>query len=340
MIITRTPLRVTLGGGGTDLESYYSQNGGFIFALALNKYIYVSAHRPQLDSEVVLHGQSILRAPDTLTLPDSLFKSALGRHGIASHFEAATVGEIQGGTGLGSSSCFLVGFLNALHALQGRVATPHALAEEACDIEITKSSNGIGKQDQYMAAFGGLTTLEIAPDGEVKVEKVTLPKDVETAFIARTRIYYTGLRRDAAVILNDQNMAMRDDRNSSHQRVSHSLDSIKELGYRIRDAWRNAQFEDWGHMLHEHWLAKKAMSKKISWSHIDTLYEHVREHYGVLGGKVIGAGGGGFLMLFTMDTGDALDAFMQSQNMPRLHYEIDEEGTKILHSNEIAVRAQ
>jgi D-glycero-alpha-D-manno-heptose-7-phosphate kinase len=330
MITVRTPLRVTLGGGGTDLQSYYRNGGGFIFAMALNKYIYLNAHRPAFNTDVVLHGIDPDRAPSTAELNNHLLQSALQRHGLADRFEASTIGDVAGGTGLGSSSCFLVGLLNALHGLNGHTPDRQALAEEACDIEITSSSNGIGKQDQYMAAFGGLTTLDIAPDGQVKVGTVTLDPEIEAAFVAHTHIYYTGLRRDASAILKDQNSAMTAPVSAARTTVENSLDAIKDLGYRIRDAWIAGDLKGWGDMLHEHWVNKKAMSAKISWSHIDEIYEHVRSHYNVLGGKVIGAGGGGFLMLFTLDKGEALEAYMATQNMPRLDYRIDKAGSSVI----------
>ncbi len=330
MISTRTPLRVTLGGGGTDLQSYYRHGGGFIFAMGLDKYIHIAAHRPSFHGGVVLHGPDPESCPSAADLRHDLVRAALQAHGIEDRFEAASIGDIAGGTGLGSSSCFLVGFLRALHALKGHTPDRQALAEEACRIEIETLSKGIGKQDQYMAAFGGLTTLDIAPDGTVQVGKVDISAKTEAAFVAHTHIYYTGLRRDAAVILDDQNSAMLSDSAAQHDRVSESLGAIKTLGYRIRDAWIEGDLDGWGDMLHEHWLSKKKLSSRISWPHIDQLYDHVRAEYGVRGGKVIGAGGGGFLMLFDPSDGRALEAYMASQNMPRLTYQIDRGGTQVL----------
>ncbi len=330
MISTRTPLRVTLGGGGTDLESYYRHGGGFIFAMGLDKYIHIAAHRPAFHGGVVLHGPDPEACETASSLKHELVRAALQSHGIEDRFEAASIGDIAGGTGLGSSSCFLVGFLSALHALQSRIPDRQALAEEACNIEIHALSKGIGKQDQYMAAFGGLTTLDIAPDGTVKVGQVKIAPETEAAFVAHTHIYYTGLRRDAAVILNDQNSAMQSQGAAQHDAVSESLGAIKALGYRIRDAWVEGDLDGWGHMLHEHWLSKKQLSAKISWPHIDQLYDHVRAEHGVLGGKVIGAGGGGFMMLYDPSDGTALEAYMASQNMPRLNYGIDRGGAQVL----------
>jgi D-glycero-alpha-D-manno-heptose-7-phosphate kinase len=329
VIWTRTPLRVTLGGGGTDLQSYYQNDGGFIFAMGLDKYIYTGAHRPAFNAEVTLYGVEPEVRARAVDVKHDLVRAALIEHGIADRFETASMGDIAGGTGMGSSSCFLVGFLRALHALTGHEPTKHALAEEACRLEIEVLARGIGKQDQYMAAFGGLTTLDIARDGQVKVGSVDLAEDVEDAFVSHTHIYYTGLRRDAAKILDDQNSAMQgggDKRTSAEN----ALSSIKELGHRILETWTAGDLEAWGHLLHEHWLNKKQLSSKISWPHIDELYDHVRANLGVTGGKVIGAGGGGFLMLFTPNEGGELERYMAAQNMPRLNYAIDRVGSTVL----------
>ena len=331
MISTRAPLRVTLGGGGTDLESYYRRGGGFIFAMALDKYIHVTAHRPAFQTQVVLHGPEPEVAERAADIRHELVRAALLSHGLEQRFDAVSIGDIAGGTGLGSSSCFLVAFLLALHALKGETPGPQALAEEACRLEIEVLAKGIGKQDQYMAAFGGLTTLDIAPDGAVTVGRVEIAPEVERAFIDQTHIYYTGLRRDASVVLTDQNSAMSGADSAQKSQVADSLGAIKELGYRIRDAWIAGDLDGWGRMLHEHWLSKKQLSSKISWPAIDQLYDHVRGAHGVMGGKVIGAGGGGFLMLFKPGRGEALEAYMASQNMPRLNYRLDRGGAEVLH---------
>jgi D-glycero-alpha-D-manno-heptose-7-phosphate kinase len=330
MISTRAPLRVTLGGGGTDLQSYYGEKGGFIFAMALDKYIHVTAHRPAFQTSIVLHGPEPEVVETASDLRHELMRAALLNHGLTDRLEAASIGDIAGGTGLGSSSCFLVTFLAALHALNGDIPDRQALAEEACKLEIDVLNKGIGKQDQYMAAFGGLTTLDIAPDGRVSVAKVLLPAELENAFIDQTHIYYTGLRRDASVILTEQNKAMLGSDTARHDAVAESLGAIKALGYRIRDAWIAGDLDGWGHMLHEHWLSKKRMSAKISWPAIDELYDHVRAEHGVLGGKVIGAGGGGFLMLFKPGDGTELEEYMAAHHMPRLKYGIDRFGVQTL----------
>lgn len=329
MIWTRTPLRVTLGGGGTDLQSYYQTDGGFIFAMGLDKYIYTAVHRPALNSEVTLMGPEPETVASAEALRHDLVRAALIEHGILDRFEAASLADIAGGTGLGSSSCFLVGFLNGLHALAGKTPDRQALAEEACRLEIEVLKRGIGKQDQYMAAFGGLTTLDIAPDGAVKVGAVDIPAETERAFVQHTHIYYTGRRRAAASILADQNIAMLHEKGEDRSRTEDALSSIKDLGLEILGAWRAGDLEGWGRMLHRHWESKKRLSSKISWPLIDELYEHARADLGVTGGKVIGAGGGGFLMLFTPGDGAELEAFMAAHDMPRLDYAIDRTGSTV-----------
>ncbi|HWK48169.1 MAG TPA: hypothetical protein VNT30_25830 [Stellaceae bacterium] len=327
MISTRTPLRVTLGGGGSDLSSYYKHRGGFIFAMALDKYIHVNCHRPAFDRRVVISGSEVAERAELVR--HELVRGALLHHDIHDQFELTSIADVAGGTGLGSSSCFLVGLLNALHALKGQPVTAAELAEEACAIEIHSLAKGIGKQDQYMAAFGGLTILEIAKDGTVETSRVDLDPEIEAAFLRHTHIYYTGLRRDAAVILSEQNTAMEATSGNHHDRVLENLDFIKDLGRRILTAWRQGDLGGWGAMLDEHWQRKKQLSSRISWPQIDELYDTVRAKFRVAGGKVIGAGGGGFLMLFCPHDGAALEEYMVSHGMPRLNYRIDREGTRL-----------
>jgi D-glycero-alpha-D-manno-heptose-7-phosphate kinase len=301
--------------------------------MGLNQYIYTGAHRPAFNANVTLYGVEPEVAPSAAAVKHDLVRAALLAHGIEDRLETASMSDVAGGTGLGSSSCFLVGFLRALHALNGHEPTRQDLAEEACRLEIDVLKRGIGKQDQYMAAFGGLTTLDIARDGQVTVGSVAIPEDRERAFVRHTHIYYTGLRRDAAVILDDQNSAMLQGGGADRARTEDALSSIKELGYRIRDAWLTGDMEQWGLLLHEHWMSKKRLSSKISWPHLDALYDHVRREHGVLGGKVIGAGGGGFLMLFTPHSGEALERYMAAQNMPRMNYAIDRTGCAVIPSS-------
>ncbi|HEX2060176.1 MAG TPA: galactokinase [Thermoanaerobaculia bacterium] len=330
MIVTRTPFRVTLGGGGTDLPSYYSQHGGFIFAMGLDKYMYVTVNRPTVGSKIRLHYSQSEVVDDVSELRHELAREALRAHGIEDSFEVASIADLPAGTGLGSSSCYLVGLLNALHHDRRDYVPLQALAEEACHIELDILKQPIGKQDQYMAAYGGLTVLEIAKDGTVAVRQLRPSSSDIAEFVAHTHIYYTGSQRDAREVLHDQNVAMQQKDSVAHVRVEDSLSRIKELGYRILEAIEAGNYDAWGQMLDEHWQNKKKLSGKISLQKVDQIYDEVRQRFGVLGGKIIGAGGGGFLMLYCPNHHAQLERFMEQHGMPRMHYTIEPEGTKVV----------
>ncbi len=328
MIVTRTPFRVTLGGGGTDLPSYYRKHGGFILAMGIDKYMYVMVNPPIVDSKIRLHYTQSETVDHVDELKHELAREALRFHGIEDRMEISSMADIPAGTGVGSSSCYLVGLLTALHQYRREYVSLQALAEEACYIELEVLRKGIGKQDQYMAAFGGLTVLTIDPGGNVKVQAVELGGGAVSAFVANTHIYYTGLRRESAEVLANQNDAMLKRTSDNHAEVADRLHRIKDLGYRILEEVRKEDFDTWGTLLDEHWRLKKTLSEKISWPAVDSLYDEVRREYNVLGGKVIGAGGGGFLMLYCPTGHKRLEEFMLSQGMPRLHYTLEREGSK------------
>jgi D-glycero-alpha-D-manno-heptose-7-phosphate kinase len=330
VIVTRTPFRVTLGGGGTDLPSYYSQHGGFILAMGLDKYMYVVVNRPIVGRKVILHYTQSEVVDDVSQLRHELAREALMMHGIHDNIEVASIADLPAGTGLGSSSCYLLGLLNALHQDRRDYVPLHKLAEEACHIELDILQEGIGKQDQYMAAFGGLTVLEIDRDGGVEVRQLKPSSSDIAEFVSHTHIYYTGAQRDAREVLNDQNKAMQKKDAADHSRVADSLHRIKDLGRRILEAIEASNFDRWGELLHEHWESKKRLSNKISISAVDQIYDEVRSRFRVLGGKIIGAGGGGFLMLYCPSHHAALERYMAERGMPRMHYTIEAEGTKIV----------
>jgi D-glycero-alpha-D-manno-heptose-7-phosphate kinase len=341
VIITRTPFRVTLGGGGTDLPSYYSRHGGFIFGMGIDKYMYIMVNPPIVDEKVRLHYSRSETVDHASELKHELARVALLHHGIERGIEISSMADLPDGTGLGSSSCYLVGLLMALHHYRRDHVPLSVLAEEACTLELDVLRKGIGKQDQYMAVFGGLTVLEIAPGGGVNVRTVDLPTGSVDAFVANTHLYYTGLRRSAEEVLREQDTAMREN-GAAQQPVASSLHAIKDLGYRILEAVEEEEFDRWGELLHEHWCAKKRLSSRISVSQVDALYDHVRREFGVLGGKIAGAGGGGFLMLYCPRQHKRLEAYMAAQGMPRLHYKVAYEGTKVIanHASGRAMRQQ
>ena len=330
MIVTRTPFRMTLGGGGTDLPSYYSEHGGFILAMGLDKYMYVVVNRPIVDTKIRLHYSQAEVVNHVSELRHELAREALRAHGIEQSFEVASIADLPARAGLGSSSCYLVGLLNAIHHDRRDYVPLQALAEEACHIELNILEEGIGKQDQYMAAYGGLTVLDIARDGTVSVRQLRPSSGDIAEFVAHTHIYYTGSQRDAREVLADQNSAMKEKESRDHARVADSLHRIKEIGHRVLEAIETSNFDRWGELLDEHWQMKKRLSAKISVRAVDEIYDEVRARFGVLGGKIIGAGGGGFLMLYSASNHAALERHMAERGMPRMHYTIEPEGTKVV----------
>ena len=330
MIATCTPLRVTLGGGGTDLPSYYERHGGFIFGMGIDKYMHVIVNRPVMGTAVRLHYSQAEVVQTVSQLRHELAREALRLHGIERQFEVASIADIPAGTGLGSSSAYLVGLLNALHHYRRDYVSLQRLAEEACEIELGTLAQRIGKQDQYMAAFGGLTVLEIAKSGAVDVRRVQLPTSAVAELVANTHLYYTGTHRAAQEVLSEQDHAMQQVRSPEHERVAHNLHGIKDLGYRILETIEACEFDRFGLLLHEHWLLKRQLSQKISLPQVDELYETVRAEHHVLGGKIVGAGGGGFLMLYCNQRHRELERFMAERGLPRMHYTVDPHGTRVV----------
>jgi D-glycero-alpha-D-manno-heptose-7-phosphate kinase len=327
MIATRTPFRITLGGGGTDLPSFYQKHGGCVLAMGIDKYMYVVINVPHADRLVRLHYTKSESVVDVSSLQHELAREALLRHGIHDSIEIASVADLPAGTGLGSSSCYLVGLLNALRAYTLDPASREALAGEACEIELDILKKPIGKQDQYMAVYGGLTSLEIDRTGQVKATPLILSAHALSEFVANTHLYYTNTQRDATDILSEQNQAMKQQARGS---VEDSLLEILDIGYRITEAMRACNFDAFGDLMHQHWIAKRKLSSKVTVPVVEQLYEHVRNEYGVLGGKVAGAGGGGFWMMYCPKRGTELMDFMASQGLSRLHYSPELEGSRVI----------
>ncbi|HUF52057.1 MAG TPA: hypothetical protein VMN60_14630 [Longimicrobiales bacterium] len=330
MIVTRTPFRVTLGGGGTDLPSFYREHGGFVFAMAIDKYMYIMLNPPIVDDRIRLHYSRSEVVGHVSELKHELAREALRLHGFEHKMEISSMADLPDGTGLGSSGSYLIGLLTALHHFRRDYVSLQQIAEEACHIELDILGKAVGKQDQYMAAFGGMTVLDIARDGSVAVRSVNVPSASLDAFVASTQLYYTGHHRSAVEVLQDQDDALRAGASENGTRVADALLRIRDLGERILAAVEAEEFDTWGMLLHEHWEWKKRLSAKISLRPVDELYEQVRAQFGVLGGKIVGAGGGGFLMLYAPGRHRELESFMLSQGMPRLHYKIEPGGTKVI----------
>ncbi len=325
MIITCTPFRLTLGGGGTDLPSFYREHGGFIFAVAIDKYMYLSVNSPIVDDKIRVRYNRSELVDSVEQVQHTLAREALLFFSITTGIEIVSIADIPAGTGLGSSSCYLVGLLNGLHALTQRPASPQQLAEEACHIELDVLQKPIGKQDQYMASFGGLTTLEIDPGGAVSVQRLNLEAELVEELENNLLLFYTHETREAATILTRQDAETK----SNDPTVVTSLREIKDIGYEIRDAIVRGNLRRFGELMDAHWQSKKRLSRGISNRQIDAWYEIARAN-GALGGKISGAGGGGFLLLYCEEGKTRLREAMRQAGLRELHFRFEFEGSKVV----------
>ncbi len=322
MIVTRSPFRITLGGGGTDLPSFYEKHGGFVVSMAINKYISITLKKNILEDHIRLQylKTEIVNSPEELVHERA--REALILHGIKKGIEISSIADLPAQGGLGSSGSYLVALLTAIRNHKRLSSDPETVAEEACDIEINKLQEPVGKQDQYISAFGGLKSLEISKNGDVKVESLGLSENDIRDLLSPIHVYYTGVLRSASEILKEQSKCS--------QKVEDSLIRIKEIGHSIKKAIQTRDFDKFGLLMDEHWKFKKSLSSKVTLSDMELLYEHVKKEYGVLGGKIIGAGGGGFIMLYAPQKGRELQEFMTSKSMPRLNYDLDYLGNRTI----------
>lgn len=324
MIITRSPLRVTLGGGGTDLPSYYRDHGGFLIAAAIDKYVYVTVMRPFVEG-IFLKYSRLEHVERIDEVQHPIIREAMGMLGFRTpQVEITTLADIPAGTGLGSSGSFTTALLKALYAHRRRLLHPQELAELACEIEINRLKEPIGKQDQYIAAYGGLTCFTFHGDDTVKAEPLKLPMDALFALEDNLLLFFTGFSRSAGRILEDQKV--RTERADAAMLAN--LHYVKELGLRSRAALEGGRPAEFGDLLHEHWLHKKRRSGGMSNPQIDEWYELGRNN-GAVGGKLVGAGGGGFLLFYSEDHRRVREA-MARAGLPEVRFRFDFEGTKVL----------
>lgn len=323
MIITRTPLRISMGGGGTDLPSYYSKYGGSVISAAINRYIYIALHKTFRKNYIIKY--STHEAVDTVQeIKHPIVREAFQCHQVGPNIEMVSMADIPAGTGLGSSGSFNVGLLRAIYGFKREHVPTQALAEEACGIEIDRLKEPIGKQDQYIAAFGGIICLEIARDGTVSVSPLRLSSETLHDLEDNLLLFFTGYSRNAGDILVDQK------RKSEKQDRSmlENLHFIKELGVSIKKSLENGKTQEFAALMHQHWERKKARSSSISNSEINRWYD-VGFANGALGGKLIGAGGGGFLMFYASDR-VRLREVMAKEGLTEVRFAFDYEGSKIL----------
>ncbi len=329
MIISRTPFRITLGGGGTDLPSYYSKNGGFLLTSAIDKYMYVAVNTPFID-KLLRVKYSISETVETVDeLQHDLARHSLKHFGISDSLEILSFADISAGTGMGSSSAYLVGLLNTLQAYKRKAVPIQEMAELACKIEIEELNKPIGKQDAYVASYGGLLKMEIGKDGTVKAEHLSLEMETIRNLEHNLLLYYSGVQRKTEEILKDQHQAMLKTEHKDHSAVEKNLNQIKELGYETLKALESSNLKMFGKIMDQHWQFKKKISKKISNPKMDEIYDGAKEK-GAIGGKLVGAGGGGFFLFYAEGSHNEIDAFMAEHGMRRLEFRFDFEGSKIL----------
>lgn len=326
MILARAPLRIPLGGGGTDLPSYYTQHGGFVLSAAINKYVYISLNRPQID-DLIRVKYSLSETVETLDeVQHALVREAMRLTGVERGVEIVSMADVPAGTGMGSSGSFLVALLRALHACQRRHVAPPQLAEEACHIEIDMAGSPVGKQDQYVAAFGGVTCLEIACCGDVSTSSLQLSPHVLDELRSSMLLFYTGIQRRSMDILDDQKRETTEARHN----VVESLHRTKQLGLEIKGALEAGDLDRFGELLNVHWHNKKQRSSKISDPQIDRWYEMARGN-GALGGKLMGAGGGGFFLFYCPNSHKGqLRQVMAREGLREMPFDFDFEGAKVL----------
>lgn len=325
MIISRAPVRFSLGGGGSDLPSYYEQFGGYVISAAIDQYIYITANRRFYDDVRLAYSETeIVSSVDDVKHP--IFREALRMVGVRSGIELTSVADIPSNSGLGSSSSFTVALLNALHTFQRNFVGSEQLAREACELEMNRLGEPVGKQDQYIAAFGNVTALSIDKDGTVGVEPVPAREEVLDELQNNLVIMYTGIERPAKIVLGEQGERMK----SKNETALGGMHRIKELGHEVYRLLVSGDIDAYGELLHEHWTNKRKLAKNVSDPRIDEHYEAARQA-GALGGKLMGAGGGGFFMFYARPSDKRrVWETMTTRGLRPLRFRFDMDGARIV----------
>lgn len=324
MIIVRSPLRITLGGGGTDLPSYYRKHGGFVIAAAINKYVYITVYRRFVPS-ILLKYMQIEEVNGIDEIQHPIIREAL-RMVVkdASHLEIVSFADIPAGTGLGSSGSFTTALLMALNELQRNHLQPQQIAEQACHLEIDILGEPIGKQDQHIAVYGGVTCLKFNPNDEVEVFPLRISQDTLYNLEDNLLLFFTGQSRSASDILRDQNIKSQ----QNDREMMDNLHFVNELGLDVKKALEAGDLVRFAEQMNVHWENKKRRSEHMSSNWINECYELACKN-GALGGKLIGAGGGGFLMFYAEDRVRLRKAMLEA-GLHEVRFQFDFEGTKVV----------
>jgi len=325
MIITRTPLRMSFAGGGSDIASFYTRNGGCVLSTSIDKYIYISIHPSFRRRDTVLKYSKTEIVEDISKIEHRIFGACLNKLGV-SGVEIASNADIPAGTGLGSSSTFTVGLLHALYAYKSKFVGKERLASEACDIEISKLKEPIGKQDQYAASYGGLKFYRFLKNGSVTVEPIIMDSDKRKSLEDNLIVFYTGDTRSASKILAEQTVSI-----ASGDKEKAQL-KICRLAEELKGELENGNIDAMGSILHENWLLKRTLASGISSGAIDTYYD-IALKSGAMGGKLLGAGGGGFL-LFYAPKNKHNDIKNALKDLSELKIRLDNQGSSIIYVGE------
>ncbi len=290
MIITKTPFRISFCGGGSDIPAFYREHGGCVISTSINRYMYISIHPYFTEGHTALKYSKTEIVDDLKNIEHSIFKCVLNDKKIDG-VEITSTADVPSGTGLGSSSAFTVGLLHTLYCYQGKYVSKTDIAAEACRIEIEKLGNPIGKQDQYAAACGGLNFISFNKDDSVTVEPVIMQQEIKQELQDNIVIFYTGITHDANQILAEQK------KNISAADKTNNLIRMCGLAHEMKSALENNELSDFGQILNEGWIRKKELASGIANPQIDAMYERAMS-LGASGGKLLGAGGGGFLLFY------------------------------------------
>ena len=324
MIITRSPMRISLGGGGTDLPSYYKKHEGFLIAAAIDKYVYITIHKTFVN-ELLIKYSRLERAANVEEVEHPIIRECLKELGVTGNFmEITSLADIPSGTGLGSSGSFTTALLKALYTRNKQIISTKFLAEQACNIEINRLMEPIGKQDQYIAAFGGITTFKFLPDENVEVIPVKLDKETLYNLEDNLVLFFTGYSRSASLILKEQ-----DDKSKiNDDEMTNNLHFIKDIAYQSLNALESGNLYKFGELMNIHWEYKKKRAGNMSNGNIDEWYDLALKN-GAIGGKLIGAGGGGFLMFYTENKMKLRHALKKAE-LEEIRFKFDFEGSKVI----------
>jgi len=324
MIITKTPFRISFVGGGSDLEAFFSKRKGAVLSTTIDKYMYISSHKFFEKDKIRCKYSQTETVDHVEDLQHPILKTVLKDYNV-NGIEVSSIADIPGGTGMGSSSSFTVGLLHNLSAYTGKYVTKEDLGAGACRVEIDLLQEPIGKQDQYAAAYGGLNVIEFHPDGNVTVDPVYLKQEVRDELNANLKLYYIGNQRSASAILAEQK------KNTSDEEKFNALSRMVDLVYELKEALIKGDLDAFGEMLHENWMLKQSLAAGITNPRINTLYEAAREA-GALGGKLLGAGGGGFMLFYIpSDRHHDVDEAMISLDAEPFEFSMETNGSKVIH---------